>query len=170
MTKGYPTDAADNSVQANVVAAAYKTQSVSLTSGSQYKVTSVNAGTVMDDTNCVKTNGTAVDLWASLGNTCQEWVFTSLGANIYTVKNVNSGTMLDATNCSWSDGTAVDLWASLGNTCQEWQVIPDGSYYSLVNVNSGMVLDAVNCGTANGTKVDEWQALNNFCQDWKIAS
>ncbi|WP_034278905.1 arabinofuranosidase catalytic domain-containing protein [Actinospica robiniae] len=170
ITKGYPTDAADNSVQSNVVAAAYKAQSVSISSGTQYKVTSVNAGTVMDDTNCVKTNGTAVDLWASLGNTCQEWVFTSVGANIYTVKNVNSGTMLDATNCSWTDGTAVDLWASLGNTCQEWQVIPDGSYYSLVNVNSGMVLDAVNCGTANGTKVDEWQALNNFCQDWKIAS
>ena len=170
ITTGYPTDAADNSAQANVVAAAYHSISVSLTSGAEYKVTSADAGTVMDDTDCETANGTAVDLWAALGNTCQEWVFTSLGNNVYTIKNVNSGTLLDATDCSWSDGTAVDLWASLGNTCQEWQVIPDGSYYALANVNSGMVLDAVDCGTANGTKVDEWQALNNTCQDWKIAS
>ena len=170
MTAGYPTDAADNAVQANIVSVGYTSSSSFPVVGTAYRLTNVHSGTVLDAVNCGTANGTSIDIWASLGNTCQQWKFASSGTGTYTITNVNSGTVLDAVNCGLADGTATDLWASLGNTCQKWAVIPTGGgHYELVVSNSGMVLDDVDCGTANGTKVDMWQWLNNTCQEWSIA-
>jgi hypothetical protein len=170
ITTGYPTDAADNSVQANVVSVGYTAASQSFpAAGTAYRITNINSGTVLDDKNCVKTNGTSVQLWASLGNTCQQWTFTNLGNGIYNIYNVNTGTTLDSVNCGSGNGTLVDLWASLNNLCQEWNVTSYGSYYSITNVGNGMELDAKNCGTANGTVVRQWQELDNTCQQWNIA-
>ncbi|BEP11920.1 hypothetical protein acdb102_02310 [Acidothermaceae bacterium B102] len=172
MTAGYPTDAADNAVQANVVSVGYTAGSTSFpVVGTAYRITNVHSGTVMDAVNCGTANGTVVDLWASLGNTCQQWKFATAANGNYTITNVNSGTLLDSVNCGLADGTAVDLWAALGNLCQQWAVIPTGSNrYEIVSVVSGMVLDDTNCATANGTKVDQWQWLNSTsCQAWTIA-
>jgi hypothetical protein len=171
ITSGYPTDAADNAVQANVVAAGYQTRTPSFpVSGSTYRMTNTHSGLVLDAKNCGTSNGTAVQLWASLGNTCQQWTFTSVGPNVYTVKNVNSGLVLDDNNCGGANGNTLQLWASLGNTCQQWYVLPYGSAYELVNVASGRTVDVENCGTANGTVVRQWQTLDNTCQQWTIAS
>jgi hypothetical protein len=171
MTAGYPTDAAENAVQANIVSVGYKDSLTFPASGSTYRITNVNSGSVMDAINCATTNGTRIDLWSSLGNTCQQWRFANVGANYWTITNVNSGTLLDSVNCGWADGTEVDLWQSLGNLCQRWSVIPTGSgRFEIVSASSGMVLDAVNCGTANGVRVDQWQWLNNPCQEWTFAS
>jgi hypothetical protein len=170
MTSGYPTDAAENSVQANVVSVGYTKSTTFPVAGTAYRITNVNNGKVLDAINCATANGTRIDLWASLGNACQQWKFTASGTGYWTITNVNSGTLLDAVNCGLADGTETDLWQSLGNLCQKWQVIPAGnSHYSIVSANSGMVLDALNCGTANGTRADEWQWLNNTCQEWSIA-
>ena len=170
MTAGYPSDATENAVQANIVSVGYSKSSTFPVAGTAYRITNVNSGKVLDAVNCGTANGTAIDLWASLGNTCQQWKFTSAGSGYYTITNVNSGKLLDSVNCGWADGTAVDLWQSLGNLCQKWQVIPaGGGRYELVVATSGMVLDAVNCGTANGTKVAQWQWINNNCQEWTIA-
>ena len=175
MTSGYPTDAADNSVQANIVSVGYSTSVTFPVPGTAYRLTNVNSGTVLDAVNCGWSNGTSIDLWASLGNACQQWKFASVGANKFTITNVNStnngsSKVLDAVNCGLPDGTAVDLWTPLGNTCQQWSVIPTGGgHYELVVENSGMVLDDVNCVKTNGTKADLWQWLNNTCQEWSIA-
>jgi hypothetical protein len=170
MTSGEPTDAADNSVQANIVSVGYTAISNTFpAAGTKYRITNTNSGLVLDDKNCVTANGTSVQLWASLGNTCQQWTFTSLGNNTYTIYNVNTGTTLDSVNCGNSNGTLVDLWQSLSNLCQEWNVTGYGSYYSITNVGSGMELDAKNCGTANGTVVRQWAELDNTCQQWNIA-
>jgi hypothetical protein len=170
MTSGYPSDATDNSVQANIVSVGYNSSASFPVAGTRYRITSVNAGKVLDDINCVTTNGTRVDLWASLGNTCQQWTFTAAANGDWVINNVNSGTTLDAVNCGWADGTEVDLWQNLGNLCQRWSVIPTGGgHYELVNATSGMVLDDVNCVTTNGTRADLWQWLNNTCQEWSIA-
>jgi hypothetical protein len=171
MTAGYPTDAADNAVQANIVSVGYSDSLTFPVAGTAYKLTNVANGKVLDAVNCGTGNGTAVDEWASLGNTCQQWKFTSAGSgNKWTVTNVNSGKVLDAVNCGQANGTAADLWSPLGNKCQQWAVIPTGGgRYALVVENSGMVLDSMNCGTANGTKARLWQWLNNTCQEWTIA-
>jgi hypothetical protein len=170
MTSGYPSDATENAVQANIVSVGY-TKSVSFpVNGATYRITNLTSGKVLDAVNCGTANGTQVDQWQSLGNTCQQWRFNSVGANKWTITNVNAGKVLDAVNCGQGLGTAVDLWQSLGNLCQQWAVIPAGNgRYELVVENSGMVLDDVNCGTANGTKADLWMWLNNTCQLWSIA-
>ena len=171
MTTGEPSDAADNAVQSNIVSVGYTAPSQSFpVSGTQYLITNVNSGKVMDDVDCETANGTSVDLWASLGNTCQRWAFTSLGSGRYTITNENSGKVLDSVNCGATDGTLVDLWSALGNLCQEWNVTAYGGKYTISNVGNGMVLDAENCGTANGTVVRQWAQLDNTCQEWNIST
>jgi hypothetical protein len=170
MTAGYPTDAADDAVQANIVSVGYTQASQTFpVTGTAYRLTNPNSGKVLDAQNCGTANGTAVQLWQSLGNTCQQWKFTSAGNGHYTITNVNSGTVLDDKNCGSANGTAAQLWQSLGNTCQEWDVTPAGGHYTISNVNSGMTLDVANCGTANGTVVRQWAQLDNVCQQWDIA-
>jgi hypothetical protein len=170
MTSGFPTDAADNAVQANIVSVGYGSSNSFPATGTVYRLTNVHSGKVLDAVNCGTDNRTMVDLWTSLGNTCQQWKFDSVGSGKYTITNVNSSKVLDAMNCGLPDGTAVDLWSSLGNTCQQWTVIPTGGgHYEIVVENSGMVLDDVNCGMTNGTKADLWQWINNTCQEWSFA-
>ncbi|XUL86239.1 arabinofuranosidase catalytic domain-containing protein [Streptomyces galilaeus] len=170
MTTGYPTDATDNAVQANVTSVGYTTPAATFpVAGTAYRLTNVNSGKVLDAVNCGTANGTAIDQWASLGNTCQQWKFAGAGNGHYTITNVNSGTTLDSVNCGQSNGTALDLWASLGNLCQEWDVTHVGSHYTITNVGNGMTIDVKNCGTANGTAVRQWQQLDNACQQWDIA-
>ncbi|MEY9962699.1 hypothetical protein ABIA33_000725 [Streptacidiphilus sp. MAP12-16] len=171
MTSGYPTDAADNAVQANVVSVNYGNAGASFpVAGTAYRLTNQNSGKVLDAVNCGTANGTRTDLWSSLGNTCQQWKFAGVGSGYYTITDVNSGTVLDSVNCGTANGTAVDLWASLGNTCQQWSVVPISSgHYVLVNRGNSLSLDATNCGTANGTVVRQWIGLGNTCQQWNIA-
>lgn len=170
MTAGYPTDAADNAVQANITSVGYSTPAATFpVAGTAYRLTNTNSGKVLDAVNCGTANGTTVDLWASLGNTCQQWKFAGAGNGHYTISNVNSGKVLDDKDCKQSNGTAVQLWASLGNRCQQWDVTRVGSHYTISNVNTGMTLDVTNCATANGTLVRQWQQLDNTCQQWDIA-
>ncbi|GHJ43711.1 alpha-N-arabinofuranosidase [Catellatospora sp. TT07R-123] len=170
MTSGYPSDATENSVQANIVSVGYSKSVTFPVDGATYRLTNLAGGKVLDAVNCGTANGTGLQLWQSLGNTCQQWRFNSVGANKWTITNVNAGKVLDAVNCGQALGTATNLWQSLGNTCQQWAVIPAGNgRYELVVENSGMVLDAQNCGTANGTKAQLWMWLNNTCQLWSIA-
>ncbi|MBR7829505.1 RICIN domain-containing protein [Actinospica sp. MGRD01-02] len=171
ITSGEPSDAADNAVQSNITSVGYATVSQTFpVSGTEYVLTNVNNGKVMDDYDCSTSNGAEVDTWASLGNTCQRWAFTSLGSGRYTITNEYSGKVLDSVNCGYTDGTGIDLWSSLSNLCQEWNVTADGSGYTISNVGNGMVLDAENCGTANGTVVRQWAQLDNTCQEWDITS
>jgi hypothetical protein len=170
MTSGYPSDATENAVQANIVSVGY-TKSVTFpVSGTAYRLTNLTSGKVLDAVNCGTANGTAIDQWTALGNTCQQWRFNNVSANKWTITNVNAGKVLDSVNCGLALGTAVDLWQSLGNLCQQWAVIPAGNgRYELVVENSGMVLDNTNCGTADGTTARLWMWLNNTCQLWSIA-
>ncbi len=170
MTAGYPTDAADNAVQADIVSVGYASVSSGIpATGTAYRLTNANSGKVLDAVNCGTANGTSTDLWSSLGNSCQQWRFSGAGNGHYTITNVNSGTVLDSRNCGSTDGTAVQLWAPLGNVCQQWDVWAVGSHYTISNVGNGMVLDAQNCGTANGTVARQWAQLDNTCQQWSIA-
>src|SRR5690348_16444483 len=85
MTAGYPTDAADTAVQANIVSVGYSSSISFLATGTAYRFTNVNSGKVLDAVNCGTANGTAIDQWASLGNTCQQWKFASVGSGKYTI-------------------------------------------------------------------------------------
>ena len=120
MTAGYPTDAAENSVQANIVSVGYQDSLAFPVSGATYRITNVNSGRVMDAINCVTTNGTRIDLWSSLGNLCQRWSVIPTGGGRYEIVSASSGMVLDAVNCGTANGIRVDQWQWLNNTCQEW--------------------------------------------------
>jgi hypothetical protein len=170
MTSGYPSDAADNAVQANIVSVGYSVSYSFPVAGTTYRLTNLNSGKVLDAVNCGTSAGTLVQQWQSLGNTCQQWVFHSLGNGVYTLTNVNSGLALDVYNCGVGNGTKIQTWTLLNNTCQQWSVLPTGDgHYVLVSSTLGKTLDDQNCATANGTAVQTWQWLDNRCQEWSIA-
>ncbi len=138
--------------------------------GTKYRLTNQASGKVLDAVNCGTANGTAVDQWASLGNTCQQWTFTKTTSGYYRITNVNSGTVLDSVNCGTANGTGLNLWASLGNICQEWSLTPINGGYLIANRGNGLVLDVAGCGTANGVAVRQWASLGNACQQWNITA
>jgi hypothetical protein len=86
-----------------------------------YRITNANSGTVLDSVNCGATNGTALNLWSSLGNACQEWSLTPINGG-YLIANRGNGLVLDVTDCGTADGVAVRQWTSLGNACQQWNI------------------------------------------------
>jgi hypothetical protein len=170
VTAGYPSDATDAAIQANISAAGY--QQVPQTfpaTGTPLAITNVNSGTNVQPVSCGTANGTGMELYTAGATNCQQWTFTSAGNGHYIITNANSGTVLDSVNCGTLDGTLTDLWSSLGNNCQEWDVTPVGSHYTISNVANGMVLDAEDCETANGTVVRQWAQLDNTCQQWNIS-
>src|ERR1700689_5349075 len=170
ITAGYPSDATDNAVQANIVAAGYQQVSTGFPkTGTPYTITNVNAGKAAEPSNCATTNGTGIVLGTS-GGTCPQWTFSSAGNGHYVITNVNSGEVLDSVDCGEFDGTLTDLWSSLGNLCQEWDVTAVAGHYPISNVANGMVLDAEDCETADGTIVRQWAQLDNTCQQWDIGT
>jgi hypothetical protein len=170
ITAGYPSDATDAAVQANIVAARYQQVKQAFpASGTAHTITNVNSGTNVQPANCGTANGTGIELNTAGATTCQQWTFTSAGNGHYVITNANSGTVLDSVNCGAFDGTLTDLWSPLGNNCQEWDVTQAGGHYTISNVANGMVLDAENCETANGTVVRQWAQLDNACQQWDIS-
>lgn len=172
MTSGYPTDAADNAVQTNIVSVGYTTINSGFpVVGTKYRLTNFNSGKTLDAVNCGTANGTLVDQWQSLGNTCQQWVFTSVGPSRYTITNVNSGKFLEPRSCAVTNGAVMELWSARGTFCQWWSVLPTGDgHYELVSSLIGRTLDDQNCVTANGTPAQFWQWLNNRCQEWSFAA
>ena len=139
-TVGYPSDATDVAVQANIVAVGYKQVSTGFpATRSPYTITNVNSGTDVAPAGCGTADGTGIEL-SSLDTTCQQWTFTSAGNGRYIITNVSSGEVLDSVDCGTRDGTLTDLWSSLGNLCQEWNVTPAGSHETISNVANGMVL------------------------------
>ena len=87
-------------------------------------MTNVNSGTVLDAVNCGLADGTALDLWSSLGNKCQEWAVIPTGGGHYELVVENSGMVLDDMNCGTANGTKARLWQWINNTCQEWSIAP----------------------------------------------
>lgn len=173
MTAGFPSDAADNAVQANIVSVGYsKINSGFPVLGTKYRIFNHNSGTVLDDLGCATSNGTAVDLYPSLGNACQQWTFSDAGNGTYYIVNVNSGLYLDlsGSNCGVNNGTLVDQWSFRGDFCEGWSVVPtsDG-HYEIIAKFIGRALEDKYCITSNYAKVGIWQWLNNSCQEWSIA-
>ncbi|MYS14020.1 arabinofuranosidase catalytic domain-containing protein, partial [Streptomyces sp. SID4982] len=144
MVSGYPSDAAENAVQANVVAAGYSGQT-NVPNGPQGTITGPGGKCVdvaADDTGV---NGAAVQLWdCQTYAEDQHWTHnpdTSLG----TISRC-----LDINGNGTANGTEVELWDCNGAGGQKWVQQADGS---LRNPQSGRCLDAPNGTTANGTRL-----------------
>ncbi|WP_416986400.1 RICIN domain-containing protein [Streptomyces sp. T028] len=82
------------------------------------RMINVNSGKALNAADCGTADGTAVNQWATLDNTCQQWQFEPTSDGHYTITNVKSGKVLDNLHCGTWDGALVDLWAPSAMTAR----------------------------------------------------
>jgi hypothetical protein len=158
LTSGYPTEATENAVQANITAAGYAPaaggnpqQNIQLV-GSQ-------SGRCVDVPNASTTNGTQVQLWDCISNsTAQRWTHTAARQ-----LQVYGNKCLDANGAGTSNGTQAIIWDCHGGTNQQWNINANGT---ITGVQSGLCLDANGAATANGTKLILWSCNGGINQRW----
>jgi len=156
MTSGYPSDATENAVQANIVAAGYSTSGGS--SGGGKEIVGGQSGRCADVPNASTTNGTQVQLYDCWGGSNQLWTSTSSKQ-----LTVYGNKCLDASGKGTANGTAVIIWDCNGQTNQQWNVNSNGT---ITGVQSGLCLDANGGGTANGTRLILWSCNGQSNQQW----
>ncbi|HEY4459892.1 MAG TPA: arabinofuranosidase catalytic domain-containing protein [Pseudonocardiaceae bacterium] len=158
MTSGYPSDATENSVQANIVAAGYGTGGSGSGSGA---VHAVGAGKCLDVPNSSTTAGTQVQIWDCSGAGNQSFTHTS--SNQLTV--YNGGDCLDANAQGTSPGTKVIIWPCNGQPNQQWTVNANGT---ITGAQSGLCLDVSGASTADGAAVQLWTCNGQSNQQWTL--
>ncbi|NUT21088.1 MAG: alpha-L-arabinofuranosidase [Hamadaea sp.] len=156
MTSGYPSDATENSVQANLVAAAYSPAAGGRTGPI---VSGLNSSKCMDNNNAAATNGNKVQMWDCNGYAAaQSWTVNANGT--ITI----GGGCLDITGANYNNGTLIEWWACNGGANQQWQA----SSGRLVNPASGKCLDDPGSNTANGTQLVLWACNGGSNQQWRL--
>jgi hypothetical protein len=161
LTSGYPSEATENAVQANIVAAGYAPaggdnpqQNVQVVGG--------QSGRCIDVPNGSTTNGTQVQLWDCTGGTPQRWAYTS-GKQL----EVYGNKCLDASGAGTANGTSAIIWDCNGQANQQWNVNSNGT---ITGVHSGLCLDASGNGTGNGTRINLWACHGGTNQQWSMRS
>jgi hypothetical protein len=157
MVSGYPSDATEGAVQANIVAAGYApaggTQQGAMIVGAQ-------SNRCFDVAGVSTTNGAQVQLWDCHGGGNQRWTHTA-GREL----RVYGNKCLDAFGAGTSSGTAAIIWDCHGATNQQWNVNANGT---ITGVQSGLCLDANGTGTANGTRIQLWSCNGGGNQQWSL--
>ncbi len=158
MTSGYPSDATENAVQANIVAAGYSPSSGG--GGTTGPIVSgLNSAKCADNNNGSGANGNKVQIWDCDGNTAaQNWTVNSNGT-----LTIDGGCM-DITGANFSNGTLIDLWTCNGGSNQQWQATNG----TLVNPASGKCLDDPGSNTTNGTQLILWTCNGGSNQQWRL--
>jgi hypothetical protein len=157
VTAGYPTDAADNAVQANIVAAGYGGSSAP--TGAEIHAT--GAGQCLDVPGGTTTEGTQVDIWDCNGGSNQLWTNTS--SKQLTV--YGGADCLDAYKNGTAAGTEVDIWPCTGGANQQWTVNSNGT---VTGVQSGLCLDVTGGSTKEGALVELWTCNGGANQQWVL--
>ncbi|HEV2784500.1 MAG TPA: arabinofuranosidase catalytic domain-containing protein [Actinophytocola sp.] len=159
MVSGYPSDATENAVQANIVAAGYGSGG----SGTTGAVRAVASGRCLDVNGATTTPGTQVQIWDCHGGSNQSWTRTASGQlTVYSGSNLRC---LDASGAGTTNGTPVIIWTCHGGVNQQWQVNPNGT---ITSVQSGLCMDVSGAGTANGTRVQLWTCNGQSNQQWTL--
>jgi hypothetical protein len=141
MTSGYPTDAADNSVQSNIVAAQYlgdNSGTVTFPSGKCMDVAGNDTGgdgSIVDISDCVYSSAD------------QHWYHNANGTL------TTMGKCLDIDGNGTANGTLLELWDCNGVGGQVWIQQSNGS---LLNPQSGRCIDDPSDNTTNGTQLQIW--------------
>jgi hypothetical protein len=158
MVSGYPSDATENAVQANVVAAGYAPAG-----GSQSTmIVGAQSNRCIDVSGASTTNGAQVQLWDCHGGGNQRWTYGA-GREL----RVYGGKCLDAFGAGTTNGTAAIIWDCHGGTNQQWILNANGT---ITGVHSGLCLDANGTGTANGTRIQLWACHGGGNQQWSRRS
>ncbi|WP_410670058.1 arabinofuranosidase catalytic domain-containing protein [Amycolatopsis sp. cmx-4-68] len=158
MTSGYPSDATENAVQANIVEAGYGTGGSNTGSGPLH---AVGAGKCLSAPN--STQGTQLQIAGCTGQANQTWTRTSDGRLTATLGGATL--CLDASGQGTSTGTKVVTWSCNGQGNQQWTVNSNGT---VTGVQSGLCLDVTGASTAEGAPVELWTCNGGSNQQWTL--
>jgi hypothetical protein len=159
MVAGYPSDATDNAVQANIIAAGYGGGG----GGTSGAVRAVGANRCLDVNNSSTTPGTQAQVWDCNSGANQRWTRSSSGE--LRVYGDSSPLCLDASGRGTANGTQAVIWSCNGQNNQQWNVNANGT---ITSAQSGLCLDVAGAGTANGTKVQLWACTGAANQQWQL--
>jgi hypothetical protein len=159
MVSGYPSDAVENAVQANVVSVGYSGQT-NVPNGPQGTITGPGGKCVdvaADDTGV---NGAAVQLWDCQSYAeDQHWTHNPDGS-LSTISRC-----LDVVGNSSANDAKLELYDCNGVGGQKWVQQADGS---LRNPQSGRCLDAPNGNTGNGTRLQIHDCNGSAAQKFSV--
>lgn len=160
VVSGYPSDATDNAVQADIAAAGYSTGTGGTSSGPLH---AVGAGKCLDIPNSSTTSGTQAQIYSCSGGANQVWTATASGQ--LTVYSGSSQMCLDANGTGTVNGTKVIIWTCNGQPNQQWTRNVNGT---ITGVQSGLCLDVSGASTANGALVQLYACNGQSQQQWKL--
>ena len=158
---GYPSDATDDAVQANIVTAGYGSGGSS--AGGSGAVRAVGAGKCLDDPNSSTALGTQQQIWDCDSQPGETWSHTSSGQ--LTVSVGGSTFCLDANGKGTSPGTKAIIWSCTGQSNQQWNLNGNGT---ITGVQSGLCLDVNGASAADGALVQLWTCNGGSNQQWNF--
>jgi non-reducing end alpha-L-arabinofuranosidase len=157
VTAGFPTDATEDAVQADITAAGYAFPGA----GPSQRIVGGQSGRCVDVPNSTTSNGTQVQLWDCGSAAGQNWTYTA-GKQLTAY---DGSKCLDASGRGTANGTQVIIWDCNGQANQQWNVNSSGT---ITGVQSGLCLDANGAATANGTKLILWSCNGGANQQWSL--
>jgi hypothetical protein len=160
MTSGYPSDATENAVQANITAAGYGTGGSNETTGPLH---AVGAGKCLDVPNSSTTPGTQLQIYSCSGQAGQSWTRTS--SNQLSVTLNGTTLCMDAYGQGTTAGTKVTTWSCNSQANQQWTLNSNGT---VTGVQSGLCLDVTGASTANGALAELWTCNGGSNQQWTL--
>jgi hypothetical protein len=167
MTAGYPSNATEDAVQANLVAARYGVITPATQAGRALQ--NANSGLCLDDFNWATKPGSAAVQWTCNGLATQQWNIAPAADGYVTLVNVHSGLCLDDTNFATADGSTIQQWTCNGLPVQQWRLVDvGGGHVNIVNRNSNICLDDYNFQTAAGSEVRQWTCNGLVVQRWSV--
>ncbi|WP_082567476.1 arabinofuranosidase catalytic domain-containing protein [Pelomonas sp. Root1217] len=167
MTSGYPSDATEDAVQANLVAAKYAVDTSTTLTGRAIK--NEYNGLCLDDHNSATAAGSPVVQWTCNGSAAQQWNIVPAADGYVTIVNVKSGLCLDDTDGKTAPGSTIQQYTCNGQAVQQWRLVnADGGQLNIVNRNSNLCLDDFNGGKTPGAEVRQWQCTGGVVQWWSI--
>ena len=153
----------------------------------QYIISSaMDCSMVLDVSNGVASNGSAVQAYADNGTAAQRWSFSpaktlrqrldelaaanagALAPGTYSVASaLGSSHVLDAAGAGAADGTAAQVYSANGTDAQAWVVEDAGAGYVTVrNAASGLALDVPGANASSGAQLQLWTPNGSWAQKW----
>lgn len=159
MVAGYPTDAAENAVQADIVSVGYSGET-NVPNGPRGTITGPGGQCVDVSGNDTGTDGTGVQLW-----NCQSYAEDQYWRHHSDGSLSTIGKCLDVKGDGTVNGTRVELWDCDEAGGEVWRQRADGS---LFNPRSGRCLDSPDGATANGTRLRIWDCNGSTAQHFTL--
>ena len=153
----------------------------------QYIISSaMDCSMVLDVSNGVAGNGSAVQAYADNGTAAQRWSFEpaktvrervdelaaanagTVAPGTYAVRSALSAScVLDAAGAGTADGTAAQVYSANGTDAQAWVVEDAGAGYVTVrNAASGLALDVPGGSACSGAQLQLWTPNGSWAQRW----